>query len=120
MLSSSAHETRPPISRSRPVPGEHRCDLRMGFDTQQGFVKYRARLLQMLSRPRPFRDDGGEDVERANRFSAEIGLRGKQVGEYFPVPVQACTRAGPDALLHGFIGILAPALGEIDDADRGI
>ena len=104
----------------RPVLREYRRHLRMRFDALQRFVKPRTCLLQVHSRSRPFRHDGGVKVERADPASAEIRMRRKEVGEHFPVLMQPRARAGTDALLHRFIGILAPALGIIDDTDRRI
>src|ERR1700681_3558387 len=92
----------------------------MRFDAQQGFMKRRTLLLQMRSRPRPFRYDSSEQVECADLIAAEIRMRREEIGEHFPVPVQARPCAGADALQRRFVGILAPALWKIDDADGGV
>ena len=82
----------------------------------------RTMLHQMLARAGPFRHDRGMQVERAQLLAAKPRPRGKQIGEDFPVAVQARARAGANAILDRVVvvGIGAPALGKIDDADRGV
>ena len=75
-------------SAGRPVPREHRRDIGMGLDAHQRFVERGTVALQMLARSGPFRDDGGEQVERAEVFAAQVRPAGKHVGEHFPMSMQ--------------------------------
>ena len=52
--------------------------------------------------------------------AAEERLARELVGEDLPAAVQPPARAGADARVHGIVAVGAPALGEVDDADRGV
>ena len=67
---------------------------------------------EVLARARPLRHDRGKKIQRAESGAAKPRCRGKQVGENFPVAVQARPRSGANALLDPLIriGVGAPAL----------
>src|SRR5207248_9624647 len=72
--------------------------------------------------PGPFGDDRRVNVERAELLAAEIWPCRKEIGEHLPVPVQTRAGTGTDAFLDRIVavGVEAPALGKIDDADRRV
>ena len=107
--------------RGRPVLCEHRGHLRMRFDAQQRFVKRRTRLLQMRPRSRPFRHDGGEQIERADRRRRrDTGgpERDRRTSPSNGAGAPACPRGCASCIASS--ASAAPALGIIDDADRGV
>src|SRR5579864_7254399 len=110
------------LSTDGPVSCEDGRDIGVAFDAHQRLVERRAVALEMLAGSRPFGDDRGEQVERAQVVAVEVRPRGEDVGEHFPMTMQPRTRPGADALLQLLVAVrvLAPAFGIVDDADRRI
>jgi len=87
------------------VTREDGRDIRHGLDPLQRFVESRSVTRQVLASPRPFADDGGEKIERAQVAAAKAGRSAEDVGKKFPVTMQPRPRARADAFLHRFVGV---------------
>src|SRR5665213_4011902 len=81
-----------------PVLGEYGSDARIGFDSLQHCMQIGTRRSDVRARPRPFRHDGGVQVERADALAGQEWPCREQVGEHFPVLVQRGASAGAHAL----------------------